>query len=334
MNVRSVSPLVLAFLLCISLLAFGCDRQSLTGSQGDSTSSPQAYSESGERARMNDFDPNKPTPVKGQYIVIFQENARKASSKAAQLISNHGGERLHVYEHALKGFAVKNLPEEAAEAMRKNPNVKHVVQDAYGHIDYSQSNPPWGLDRIDQRSTSLNSTYRYDDRGQAVTAYVLDTGIRITHNEFGGRASYGYDAVGDDAVAADCHGHGTHVAGTIAGSTYGVAKSADVVAVRVADCLGRVSNSDYIAGINWIISNATHPAVANASLSLGRTSAVETATQSLINAGIGLASAAGNDYASDACNLVPAGIPDVMTVGATDRNDERAGFSNTGSCID
>lgn len=273
-------------------------------------------------------------PIDGQYIVIFEDKVRNAPSHAQNLVSAHGGENIHTYQHALKGFAAKKLPQQAAEAIEKNPNVKRVVQDVEGHLTDTQSNPPWGLDRIDQRTNNLGDTYKYDATGQGVTVYVLDSGVRISHDQFGGRASYGYDAVDNDNVASDCLGHGTHVAGTIAGSTYGVAKNANIVAVRVADCDRSVSGSDYIAGIDWIIANANSPSVANASLSLSSGPAVESATQELIDAGIGLAAAAGNNNGYDACNILPAGVADVMTIGATNRDDERADFSNVGSCID
>jgi subtilisin family serine protease len=192
----------------------------------------------------------------------------------------------------------------------------------------------WNLDRVDQESLPLSGTFSFPaDAGSGATVYVVDTGVRLTHREFAGRAKSGYDFVDDDADASDCNGHGTHVAGTVAGATFGVAKRAQVVAVRVLDCDGEGTNSQVIAGIDWVTKHAVKPAVANLSLGGDVSQAIDAAVRRSIAAGITYAVAAGNDDV-DACTASPARVPDAITVGATDRTDKRASFSNHGRCLD
>jgi subtilisin family serine protease len=243
-----------------------------------------------------------------------------------------------VYESALKGFAAR-IPDAAAEALRRNPNVKYVEQDQIAQAGGVQSSPPWGLDRVDQRSLPLNSTFNYNRTGSGVHAYVIDTGVRISHTEFGGRASNGYDFIDNDAVANDCNGHGTHVAGTIGSTTYGVAKSVSLVAVRVLGCDGTGAFSTIIAGVNWVTSNAIKPAVANMSLSGGAYTALDDAVRNSINTGITYVILAGNgtgnnSIPTDACNLSPSRVSQALTVGASDASDVEASFSNYGTCVD
>jgi subtilisin family serine protease len=199
-------------------------------------------------------------------------------------------------------------------------------------LDTTQNNATWGLDRVDQRALPLSTTYTYDSTGAGVTAYIIDTGIRFSHNEFGGRASSGYDAV-DGGTADDCNGHGTHVAGTVGGNTYGVAKGVSLVAVRVLNCSGSGTTSGVIAGINWVTSNHTARAVANMSLGGGASTALDTAVTNSIAAGVVYGVAAGNETAN-ACNGSPARVPNAITVGATASSDARASFSNFGTCVD
>jgi subtilisin family serine protease len=200
-------------------------------------------------------------------------------------------------------------------------------------IAATQRNPEWGLDRIDQRSATLSKTYTPMADGNTVHAYVIDTGVRITHTDFGGRARYGYDFVSNDATASDCNGHGTHVAGTIGGTRYGVAKKVQLVAVRVLDCQGSGTLSDVIRGVQWVTRYAARPAVANMSLAGSYSPALEAAVQASINSGITYVVAAGNDNIN-ATNTSPGGLPSVITVGATDRKDKRASFSNYGRVLD
>ncbi|HKG97685.1 MAG TPA: S8 family peptidase, partial [Pyrinomonadaceae bacterium] len=249
---------------------------------------------------------------------------------AQELAGAHRGQLKHVYQHALNGFAVQMTPEDA-EALSLDFRVKYVEEDGVVTADATQSNPPWGLDRIDQRARPLNAIYTFNWTGSGVRAYVIDTGIRTTHTQFGGRASNVFDAFGGSG--ADCNGHGTHVSGTIGGSTYGVAKSALLRGVRVLDCNGSGSNSGVIAGVDWVTNNHINPAVANMSLGGGASSALDTAVNNLSNSGVAIAVAAGNSNA-DACNSSPARAANAITVGSTTTTDARSSFSNFGTCLD
>lgn len=191
----------------------------------------------------------------------------------------------------------------------------------------------WGLDRIDQQLLPLNNTYNYNNDGSGVSAYVIDTGIRITHTEFGGRATHGFDAVNDGYNGNDCHGHGTHVAGTIGGTNYGVAKNVQLIAVRVLNCSGSGTTSGVIAGIDWVTVNAVRPAVANMSLGGSISLALDSAVTNSINSGVSYAIAAGNS-SQNACNFSPARVPAAITVGATNNSDSRPSWSNYGKCLD
>jgi subtilisin family serine protease len=205
--------------------------------------------------------------------------------------------------------------------------------------DVTQTGATWGLDRIDQRFRTLDGSYTATNTGAGVTAYIIDTGIRVTHSEFGGRAVPGYDAVTSGGTANDCNGHGTHVAGTVGGSTYGVADGVSLVAVRVLDCNGSGTTSGVIAGIDWVSGNHTSgPAVANMSLGGSASTALDTAVRNSIADGVAYAVAAGNGnrggVAQDACKSSPARVPDAMTISATDSNDRKASWANYGTCVD
>jgi subtilisin family serine protease len=243
----------------------------------------------------------------------------------------------YTYQHALKGFAAR-MSAQAAAALARNPNVAFVEQDQEVFLSATQTGATWGIDRIDQKALPLSGTYTYAATGVGVNAYIIDTGIRFSHSEFGGRAKTGFDAVTVGGTAADCQGHGTHVAGTVGGAIYGVAKAVNLYAVRVLNCQGSGSNSGVIAGVDWVASNHVKPAVANMSLGGGASTAIDNAVKGLIDKGVTTAVAAGNGnwlgIAQNACNYSPARVPSAITVGATTSSDAKASYSNYGTCLD
>jgi subtilisin family serine protease len=271
--------------------------------------------------------------IPGRYIVVFNDNVRDVPGLARGLAAGNGGEVGYIYEAALKGFSITLGSAQAAEAIARNPNVAFVEQDQVVTASAIQSGATWGLDRIDQRNLPLSTSYTYTATGTGVRAYIVDTGILPTHTEFGARASTGYDAITPTAPQADCNGHGTHVAGTIGGSIYGVAKGATLIGVRVLDCSGSGSNTGVIAGVNWVAANAIKPAVANMSLGGGASLALDNAVAGAISKGITFVVAAGNSNAN-ACNYSPARAANAITVGATGSTDARASYSNFGKCLD
>jgi len=274
---------------------------------------------------------DSPTAIAGQFIVVFEPGAGRADVEIAAAQARHGGATiLFQYEAALNGFAA-TLPEQALNGLRHNPNVLYIEADQVVSLDVTQSPATWGIDRIDQRYLPLNNTYNYDFTGVGVNVYVIDTGILVTHTEFNGRASVAYDALGGDGI--DCYGHGTHVAGTIGGTTYGVAKDIDLYAVRVLDCSGSGTTTGVIAGVDWVTQNHVDPAVANMSLGGGASTSLDTAVTNSINAGVTYAVSAGNSN-RDACKFSPARVPAALTVGATTSTDARASYSNYGKCLD
>jgi subtilisin family serine protease len=240
----------------------------------------------------------------------------------------------HVYSHALRGFAVR-LPAAAVAVLQRDPRIASIEEDVPVSIDTTQSSATWGIDRIDQHNLPLSGTFTYTETGAGVKAYIIDTGIRFTHTQFGGRAVKGVDEVTSGGSASDCNGHGTHVAGTVGGSTYGVAKSVTLVAVRVLNCNGSGTTAGVIAGVDWVTGNhvAGQPAVANMSLGGGASTALDNAVRNSIADGVSYAIAAGNSGVS-ACNGSPARVAAAMTIGATDRNDTKPSWSNYGSCVD
>jgi subtilisin family serine protease len=220
-----------------------------------------------------------------------------------------------------------------ARRLAADPAVALVEQDQTVTVSGVQSpTPSWGLDRIDQRNLPLNNSYTYPNTASNVHAYIIDTGILTTHTDFGGRASVGTDTVGDGRNGIDCNGHGTHVSGTVGGAKYGVAKAVRLVAVRVLDCNGSGTYSGVIAGIDWVTAHAVKPAVANMSLGGGFSQAVNDAVTRSMNSGVSYALAAGNSNAN-ACNYSPSSTPGALTAGATDSSDNRASFSNYGTCV-
>jgi subtilisin family serine protease len=272
-------------------------------------------------------------PSLDSYIVVFKPHAVGNVADAAQeLARRHGGTVGFVYQYALKGFSVR-VPAEAAAHIAADPRVDYVEPDAPVEAFATQSPATWGLDRIDQRDLPLSNSYTYDQTGQGVHAYIIDTGIRGTHQEFAGRVGNGYTAVNDGNGTNDCNGHGTHVAGTTGGTTYGVAKQVTLHPVRVLNCQGSGTNSGVIAGVDWVTQNHLTPAVANMSLGGGASSSLDQAVANSISSGVSYAIAAGNSN-TDACTTSPARVSTAVTVGATTSTDARASFSNYGSCLD
>ncbi|WP_326597948.1 S8 family peptidase [Streptomyces sp. NBC_01803] len=273
--------------------------------------------------------------IAGSYIVTLDESDLRAGTSAGRaLAEEYGADITETYTEALNGYAVE-LSEQRARRLAADPAVESVVQNRTFTIDTTQPSPPsWGLDRIDQRALPLNGSYTYpDSAGQGVTAYIIDTGVRISHSDFGGRASNGFDAIDNDSVAQDGNGHGTHVAATVAGTSYGVAKRANIVAVRVLNNSGSGTTAQVIAGIDWVTRNAVKPAVANMSLGGGIDSALDTAVRNSIASGITYAVAAGNNNAN-ASNSSPARVSEAITVGSTTNTDARSSFSNYGTILD
>ncbi|HET8643813.1 MAG TPA: S8 family peptidase [Pseudonocardiaceae bacterium] len=280
--------------------------------------------------------------VPGSYVVVLRDTAGTASADtitatANSLAAEYGGAVRFTYTAALKGFAA-TLAEPAARRLAADRRVAYVAQDqTVGLNVFVQPSPPsWGMDRVDQRSLPLDAKYHYPGTAPHIRAYIIDTGIRFTHQEFGGRAVFGTDTIGDGQNGNDCHGHGTHVAGTVGGSRVGLAKQVRLIAVRVLNCGGSGTFAQVIAGVDWVTADAlvnTRPSVANMSLGGGAFQPLDDAVTNSIAANVHYSIAAGNSNA-DACLFSPARTPRATTLGATDITDARAGFSNFGTCVD
>ncbi|MDR6220408.1 S8 family peptidase [Deinococcus soli (ex Cha et al. 2016)] len=303
------------------------------------TALPTTDAASRTRTQAPVLGQNTPEAIPGQYIVVMS-----AGTTASTLASQSGGlvqalgldpqgvSILSVYTQALNGFAVKLNAQNLAR-LQADPRVKYIQQDSVAHATATQSSATWGLDRIDQRDRPLSGTYTYDTTASGVKVYIIDTGIRTSHGQFAGRATWGTNTTGD-GQNTDCNGHGTHVAGTVGGSTYGVAKGASLIAVKVLNCSGSGSFSGIISGIDWAVSNkGSATAIANLSLGGGKDQAVNDAVSNANSRGLFMAVAAGNDN-RDACAYSPASSAGAFTVGSTDSSDVRSTFSNYGSCVE
>ncbi len=273
-------------------------------------------------------------PIRDRYIVVLEKDATAESGRRVRSEARGLGATIHHrYQHAIRGFSA-TLSGRALQALRDNPRVSYVEPDRVVTTVDTQSPATWGLDRIDQRNLPLTNSYTYNATGSGVKAYIIDTGIRFSHTQFGGRAVSGYDAV-DGGSADDCNGHGSHVAGTVGSTTYGVAKSVQLVGVRVLNCQGSGTTSGVISGVDWVTGNhlAGQPAVANMSLGGGASTSLDNAVNNSINDGVTYVVAAGNSNAN-ACNSSPARVAAAVTVGSTTSSDARSSFSNYGTCLD
>ncbi|SFR28490.1 Peptidase inhibitor I9 [Lentzea waywayandensis] len=269
--------------------------------------------------------------IAGSFIVKLKDGGITASAQT--LGSRFGGQVGHVYDAVFQGFSIK-MSDAQARRLAADPSVEYVERDQVVSIQATQVNPPsWGLDRIDQRNLPLDQRYTYNSTGSGVNAYIIDTGVRITHRDFGGRARNGYDFVDNDAVAQDGNGHGTHVAGTVAGTLHGVAKQANIIGVRVLNNSGSGTIAGVVAGVNWVASNHVKPAVANMSLGGGANTSLDNAVSGAITRGVTFAVAAGNSN-TNAANTSPARVAAALTVGSTERTDARSSFSNYGPVVD
>lgn len=283
----------------------------------------------------------KEKKVPNSYIVVLEDwavggkgPASIVPAIAAEMASNYRGNVTYTYQHALTGFAVE-MSETDAQALSQDYRVSYVEENGLVQATATQNNAPWGLDRIDQRDRPLNAQYVYTPNGTGVHVYIIDTGIRSTHTQFGGRANgNGFTAINDGNGTNDCNGHGTHVAGIVGGITYGAAKRVTLHSIRVLDCAGNGSDATVIGGVDWVAGNRQLPAVANMSLGGGASSAIDIAVQNMISSRVTTAIAAGNDYGIDACNLSPARVPEAITVGATTPVDAKLDMSNIGTCLD
>ena len=318
-----------------ALVAFaGCSDAAFTDGNSAASTAPSSAASAKKSER--------PAPIEGQYIVVFNESVLDVPAVANRLARANGGELFATYQSAIKGFAVKGLSARAVEALRNSEHVRYIEQDQVVTKVATQQNPPaWGLDRVDARA-GLDNAYTYNATGAGVSVYVIDTGIDPAHPEFEGRATAAYDVFNDGQNGVDCDSHGTHVSGTVGSKSYGVAKEALLYGVRVLGCdangNGGGTNAGVIEGIDWVAANANKPAAANLSLGGGFSQAVNDAVENLVASGVPTAVAAGNGFfgifSENACDKSPASAPSALTVSITDQSDAKVSWGNFGPCVD
>ncbi|RJS20689.1 serine protease [Corallococcus sp. H22C18031201] len=321
--IRNLTQAVLA----ASLLTVAC------GPPSDSSEPNAGTQEVGHVAQLL----RRPQARPGEYIVVLRDGAAGVRPRGAvdigqELTARHGGKVLRTYQHALQGFLV-NMSEAQVQALLADPRVAYVQENGRLHVVGTQTGATWGIDRIDQRNLPRDSAYTYNVDGTGVHAYIIDTGMRLNHTEFTGRVGEGHDSIDNDTDPSDCHGHGTHVAGTVGGTTWGVAKKVTLHAVRVLDCTGYGDDAQVVDGMDWVTAHHIKPAVANMSLGGDPSQAVDDAVERMVAAGVATAVAAGNDSAN-ACSYSPSRTPNAITVGSTTSSDARSSFSNYGTCVD
>ena len=323
---KKFAPLfVIAIVLSVAIFIPGCQKELQI------ITTPQETEISNLGQSGNFFKAQPDLRVPDSYIVVFKEDVTDVDAKVGRLTAMANGKAVFTYKHAIKGFSIK-VPEAAIKKIMNDPSIAYIEEDQIVQLSATQTNATWGIDRVDQRDLPLSTTYVYNYTGSGVHVYIIDTGIRYTHTEFGGRAVFGFDAFGGDG--SDKNGHGTHVAGTTGGVTYGIAKSVRLYSVRVLDASGSGTVSGIIAGVDWVTNHhTTNPAVANMSLGGGASTAMDDAVKRSIADGVTYVVAAGNSYAN-ACNYSPARVPEAITVGATTSTDGFASYSNYGSCVD
>ena len=329
-RVSVLSRLAVFWLVVLSLVSVSCHESAIEAFSGEAATSVQRTMTSGKFRTVAE-------PILNEYLVVFARDARATAGTnfvelSSELAADFGGERMQTFQYALNGFSVK-MSQTQARALAQHPLVSYVEENGVVGIHAAQGNAIWNLDRVDQRTLPLSGSYSYATDGAGVHAYIVDTGIRATHSEFVGRMGEGTDTVGDGGNGNDCRGHGTHVAGTVGGTNYGVAKGVTLHPVRVLDCGGVGTNANVIAGIDWVAAHHLAPAVMNLSLGGGISDAVDDAVRGAIATGVTVVVAAGNS-AVDACDISPARTLEAITVGATNKSDRRSDFSNWGRCVD
>jgi aqualysin 1 len=320
----------IALAITVGALSQACSSDTAFPTSGTSENSTEITAEA--EAPLPMALAAKAQPIMGQYIITFADTVSDVPGLATRIAAQHGGAPIFTYTKALKGFAAR-IPEQALDGLSRNPQIARIESDQTLQLSDAQHYADWGLDRLDQRSLPMDDYYNFSSSGAGVNVYIIDSGIRGTHTDFGGRVVGAFTGINDGYGTGDCLGHGTHVAGTVGGATWGVAKAVRLYSIRVVDCSGSATGSALLAGMDWVAKNRVLPAVANMSLGGSVSATLNNAAQAMINAGVVTVAAAGNSSV-DACTISPAALPAAITVAASTMYDVHAPFSNFGSCVD